>query len=215
MKYLTILTVLLLLGTPLSAGSVYQVVLNTTPLMVSPSAPFSLQFELIDGSGLGDRNNIATLSNFQFAGGAAVAGSTSTTGTVIGDLGSAVTLLDNGFFTVFQQRFTPGNSLSFILNLTTNVDAGGVPDLFSFAILDKGGIEIPTTSVDGALLEINIDSSHPTPLVFGSDPNTPASGGDLLNLAAPLIAPEPGSIVLVLSALAGAGLWYRRSRKSV
>jgi hypothetical protein len=119
--------------------------MNTAPLAGHTAGPFSLEFQLNDGSGTNDGNNTASLSNFLFNGGAAV-GSPTLNGGASGNLTSGVTLTDNSFFNQFIQGFTAGSTLSFRLSLSTNVGSGGTPDQFSFAILDKTGTEIPHPS---------------------------------------------------------------------
>src|SRR5690349_14032044 len=119
--------------------------MSTSPLVGNPAGPFSLDFQLNDGSAAGDGNNTAVLSGFFFGSGASL-GSASVAGGASGDLGSSVTLTDSGFLNEFTQGFTPGATLQFLLNLSTNVDAGDTPDQFSFAILDSSGAQLPTLS---------------------------------------------------------------------
>src|SRR5215831_7803460 len=94
------------------------------------------------------------------------------------DLGSAVLLIDSSFPNYFAQAFTPGSSLNFLLELTTNLD-DGIPDEFTFSILDKTLTPIPT--VAGALfdvfVQIDIDSSSPTITTYPSDGSRAPDGG--------------------------------------
>lgn len=138
----------------------YKVSLDTSSLVGNPSAPFYLDFLLIDGSGLDDGNNTVTVSDFQFGGGNAV-GSATATGGASGDLASGITLVDTEFFNDIYQEFAPGSWLSFLVSLTGNVDSGGTPDLFSFSILDSDLFAIPTEAFDwsDSLLEITLDGS--------------------------------------------------------
>src|ERR1039457_3323603 len=69
----------------------YRVTIDTHSLVANPAGPFSLDFQLNDGSGFGDSNNWATISNIQFGGGSAF-GSAATTGNATGSLTSTVTL---------------------------------------------------------------------------------------------------------------------------
>ena len=128
-----------------------------------------MDFQLNDGSGWGDANNIASLSHFTFGTGSSVGTGTSFGGTG-GDLGSSVWLQDSDpLFNEFYQGFTPGSWLSFDLSLTTHPDVGDTPDLFSFAILDGSLMNIQTQSLGSdALLEINIDGSAPSVATFAS-----------------------------------------------
>src|ERR1035437_245012 len=78
------------------AGVVYDVALNTTGLVGHPAGPFSVAFQLTDGSFVGDENNTVVINNFQFGGGG-VSGSATTLGSISGDLSSSVTLTDGTF----------------------------------------------------------------------------------------------------------------------
>lgn len=151
------------------ANSYFSVYLNTSSLVGNPAGPFSLDFQLNDGSALGDGNNAVTLSNFQFGGGSAVAGAT-TSGGASGDLASAITITDTDpTLNDFYQGFLPGNWLSFNFTLSTNLDSGGTPDLFSFAILDGNLMNLATQSLGSDnFLEINIDSLSPSAAAFSS-----------------------------------------------
>jgi hypothetical protein len=152
------------------AGVVYNISMNTAPLGGHPASPFSLEFQLNDGSGTNDGNNTATLTNFVFNGGAAV-GSPTLTGGATGNLTSGLSLTDSSFFNQFIQGFMPGGTLSFQLSLSTNIDSGGTPDQFSFAILDKTGTELPTLAPGffDVFVQIDIDSANPLVRTFGTD----------------------------------------------
>jgi hypothetical protein len=193
--------ILVLLISAAHAGTVLQVTLDTgAGSFVNPPGPFSLAFELTDGSGTRDGNNIVTMSNFQFGLGGGVVGAPFTSGSASGDLSTSVALTDAQFDNIFFQGFTPGTILQFDLSLTTNVDPGGIPDEFIMSILDSSFSPLPTTSFSPLLpfLVIDIDSSNPTVQTFGSDPNQqPAAGGfPPPFLPAPVvtsISPNPGS----------------------
>lgn len=183
--------------------AVYNVTLNTTSLAGHAAGPFSLEFQLTDGSGTNDRNNTAIMSNFGFGGGAS-AGAPILTGGSAGGLDSFVAITDSSFLNQFIQQFTPGNQLSFTLALTTNVDSGGIPDQFTMSILDQTGAELPTTSTFDVFLAIDINSSNPGVRTFSSDASrAPAAGGGPVSIEAPVLSevPEPGSLVLVGGAL--------------
>ncbi|MGA2264163.1 MAG: NF038129 family PEP-CTERM protein, partial [Acidobacteriota bacterium] len=166
-------------------------------------------FQLIDGSGTGDGNNTVTLTNFHFGGGSATP-SPILFGGVSGDISGTVTLNDSSFFNAFVQGFTPGNDLSFLVDMTTNVDSGPTPDAFAFSILDSSGFPIPTLDPSGAdtLLTINIDSTNPTILTYTTDPtrNTLGGSGPVITMDAPVSStltavPEPESLLLMISGL--------------
>ena len=195
------------------AGVIYDVSLNTTPLIGEAAGPFSLGFQLNDGSGAGDANNTAILSNFQFGIGGSASGSPSVFGGATGDLSSGITLIDSSFLNALAQSFNPGNSLSFRIQVSTNLDAGGTPDEFSFSILDSSGAQIPTNGFVDAFLLLDIDSSNPTLQTFSSDPSRPPQGGGGgITLDAPqatLASPEPGTFILLASGISFC-LFFRR-----
>ena len=192
---------------PARADIMVTFTMLTAVLQGDPAGPFSLDFQLNDGSGTGDGNNTAVLSGFLFGVGGGPVGSAALAGGATGDLGSFIQIADSGFLNEFTQGFTPGSLLQFQLSLTTNVDAGGTPDQFSMAILDSSGAQLPTLSFFDVFVEIDLDSANPAIQTFASDPtrNTVA-GGAPVNLAAPGFTasspvPEPGSIFLAGSAL--------------
>ncbi len=192
----------------------YNVSLNTSPLVGHAAAPFSLNFQFNDGQGTGDANNTVSLSNFTFGVGGSAVGVPTLVNGASGSLGSGITLTDSAFFNSFTQGFTPGSQLRFLLRFTNNLDSGGTPDEFSFAILDRSGFEIPTLNVANALLIIDIDSASPAVKTFGTDPSaTPVGGGGAINMGPAQVTatvPEPSSMTLLSSALAA--LWIRRRR---
>jgi len=206
---LTLLASFATLQRSAQADAIYDVSINTSPLISNAAGPFSLDFQFTDGSGTGDGNNTATVSNFTFGAGSAT-GTPTTSGTVSGDLTSGFSLTDSNFFNEFTQTFTPGNELTFTVDLTTNVDAGGVPDEFSFDILDSTGSEIPTLGTFDYLLLADIDSSQPTLYGYGSDTTRgTVTTGDSIDLPAPSITspvPEPAGVWLPACGLAFLGL---------
>jgi hypothetical protein len=198
------------------AAVIYNISMNTAPLIGDAAGPFSLEFQLNDGRGVGDANNTANLTNFLFSRGAAV-GSSTLAGGATGNLTSGVSLTDSSFFNQFVQGFTPGNALSFRLSLSTNVDSGGTPDEFSFAILDHTGTEIPTlASFFDVFVQIDINSTNPVVRTFATDTSrTPEGGGTPINIAAPTATlvssvPEPTMMTLTLSGLVALLGWKRR-----
>jgi hypothetical protein len=203
-----------------------QVTLDTSSgFSETPPGPFSLAFEFTDGSGTGDGNNIVTLSNFQFGFGGSPAGAPFTSGGASGDLSTAVVLTDTGFDNIFFQGFTPGTILQFNLSITTNVDAGGIPDEFIMSILDSSLSPLPTTSSSPLfpLLVIDIDSSNPTVQTFASDTSQePAAGGFPVFFDAPVVTsssptPEPATgwiCGIALAALIALRRGYLKSSSS-
>jgi hypothetical protein len=130
--------------------------------------------------------------------------STNSTGGVSGDLSSGVSITDSSFTNVFAQFFTAGSTLSFALDLTTNVDAGPTPDQFGFAILDPSGNPIPTSDPTGddSLMIINIDSSSPS-IVSYSDLLTVTPSGTVAT-------PEPSTTLVLGAGMFVLALFFRR-----
>jgi hypothetical protein len=212
-----LVTLLVLTAGTAHAGLIFEVTLNTTPLTTaSAAAPFSLAFQLVQGSQ--PNNNTATISDFLYGvGGSAGSGcpavlSPCIFGGASGDISSSVTLNTSSAFNALVETFTPGSSLSFLVDLTTNVDAGGTPDAFAFSILDSGGGSIPTLDPSGAdtLLTINIDSASPAILTYATDPirNTLGGTGPSITMDAPTVnsVPEPGTLVLLATGIFWGGV---------
>jgi hypothetical protein len=195
-----------LLAVPNGKASIviYHVDVNTAALVGNASGPFSLDFQLNDGSGAGDGNNTATLNHFAFGSGSA-SGSPTSFGGASGNLSGAVTLTDTTAFNEFFQGFTAGNTLSFDITLTLNSDAGPTPDSFSFGILDNSLYNLPTTGVGDSFLLVNLGS---VPSV-----STAASVGPAVAVNVTPV-PEPGSLTWFSMGLMMFGLWRRaRSRR--
>ena len=91
------------------------------------------------------------------------------------------------------------------MTFTSFVDAGGIPDEFSFAILDGTGVEIPTLGPADSLASIDLLSDGPLVSVYAGDGNRPpVGGGPVIALNAPSASspvPEPKSIGLALVGL--------------
>ena len=189
--------------TSFATGISLNVSIDTSGLPATPGS--EIFFILTDGSGLGDANNTATLTTFALGGGAVGAVDLSNTfGGASGDMSSTVSLTDSSFTNVFAETFSAGSSLSFLLNLTTNLDAGGTPDLFSIAITDPSGTLVSTSDPTGFnnLLVINLDSASPSPSTYSS----------LLTLSSPgpITTPEPATILLLAAGLAAIALSIKR-----
>jgi len=175
----------------------YVVTMNTAPLISHPAAPFSLLFQLADGSGTGDRNNGAVISNFQFGTGGSAIGAPQLFGGASGNLSSTIILVDSGFPNLFKQSFSPGTTLTFEVSLSCNSDSGDISDQFIFSILDHTGTPIPTpygAPLD-AFLSFDVGSLNSTVKSFSSDPaRSPlGGGGPIISINAPsVVASESG-----------------------
>ncbi len=112
-----------------------------------------------------------------------------------------VTLNDSGFLNDFLQEFTPGNMLGFRLTLSPPAFSGGVPDQFSFAILDSAFQEVLTTDPLGTnvLLRVDINSVNPDVEQFAL-------------MARPI--PEPTTMLLLGSGLAAVMTGVRQRRQA-
>ena len=107
-------------------------------------------------------------------------------GGATGSLAAGVTLTDTAFLSFSSESFTPGNQLSFALNLSSADDAFSLPDRFSFYIVDTAGSPIPTLAPSGdTLLAVDLTSANPAPQTWNtSSVRFPAaSPGKLLPLS--------------------------------
>jgi hypothetical protein len=200
--------VLCLGGQPAWAGTVYEVTLNTSPL-TALSGSYSLFFQLTDGSGSDDANNMVTLSSFSFGGGGSI-DPAQLWGGVSGDLETQVTMTDSSFYNAMVQGFTPGSQLSFKLDLTDNADSGGVPDLFAMSVLDANGSEIPSLDSSGANTLLSVTFGAALDIEpFATDSSTATSTGAFIAMNAPVVqpySPPPGGQVPEPASLALCGL---------
>jgi hypothetical protein len=134
-------------------------------------------------------------------------------------LSSVIVLTDGEPFNYFIESFSPGSSLSFLVNLTANLDTGDTPDAFAFSLLDGFGSSIPTMDIDAdTLFTINIDSANPVIMTFATDPTGGEDGSPTIRIGAPIIGsttpvPEPGSMLLLSTGLGAIGLAVWRRRK--
>jgi len=199
------------------AQSVYTVTMNTAPLAGHGTVMLDLQ--LLDGSGLSAdlNNNTVTLSDFNFGTGGASLGNGVPTNGAIGNLATSVTLQDSAFFNEYFESFTPGSSLSFTVTTTNVLNPDGTPDLFTFAILDSNGNEIPTTGFANEFLSVSLEGgSAPQVSANPSAPNVqPAldapsallqnSGGQTTTIISPVsvVYGNPASVRVAVNTLSG------------
>ena len=182
------------------AAQAITVKLDTSSLA---GGTYFVDFQLNDGTGAGNSNNTAILSDFQFgAGGLAYGDDINLFGGASGSLFSSVTLTDTAAFNDFLQSFKAGSFLSFELSLTNNYNAPA-PDSFSFALLDENWFNLGTYSL-GTDQFVTVDLTGST-LEYKS-----FAGVD--GIAAPKV-PEAGSTMLLVSAaLVGLGYARRHTR---
>src|SRR5213075_2492166 len=79
------------------ATLIFNVSLKTSPLIGNSAGPFYVDFQLNDGSGIGDGNNTVTINNFLFDGGNLVGSPLPPIGGASGSLFSFVSITDNSF----------------------------------------------------------------------------------------------------------------------
>jgi hypothetical protein len=201
MRYEQIVTLLIAAAAsaPASAGTIYQVTMDTSALL--GQGTFYVDFQFNDGSGAppGLNNNQVTVSAFNFGTGGTAGSPLTPIGGASGDMGSSVTLVDSQFFNEFTQPFTAGALLSFQVDTTNNADPGPTPDEFTFAILDSTLSELPTTGPASEFLSVDLGGAAPAVAAFDSAP------GAQFAFAAPnvqnLTLPEPASYLLAALAL--------------
>ncbi len=220
-KIVIALLITLVTALPSAAQISFQVTVNTSSL-TGIAGPFSIDLQLIDGSGnfLGDSNNSVSISNFLYGGGAPEPSAPTTVGGASGNLLpllGKVSLSDTHFLNEFYQQFVPGDTLIFSVQMTTNIASQGVPDGFSLLILDGNNLPIPTLGIADELLSVSIDGSTPTVETFRSDLNRTT-----LNIPVPVVSfdnhtavPEPSTGLLTgIGSFALFGLYFlRRSRR--
>ena len=182
----------------------YDVLVNTSSLVGNAAGPFSLDFQLNDGSGLGNNNNRVSIGNFSLAN-----GSLSGAATLVG--GASGSLLEGGFvisdssaFNSYTHAFTPGATLSFRISLTTTAEPGSTSDTFSFGLLDKTQANIPTTGPGDSLLSIELSNASPSPVI--------ASSTSIPIAVTAVSVPEPSQVGLTLLGLIAGGACLRRRR---
>lgn len=204
MRNIFLAATLLLFASAAFADSI-TVTLATASLMTKAAAgPYTLDFQFIDGSGLGDSDNTVTLSNFLVTGGSIGSPSSITGGVTTKTSPFSITMTDSSFFNEAQVPYTPGATLSFEATYTTNADPVA-PDSFTFAILNGSGNEIPTNNpnFNDAFLEVDLpttSASTSTTASSSSDGTIPAPVVLPLGLP-PVTTPEPASVLLILAAI--------------
>jgi hypothetical protein len=198
------------------ADTLYTFGMNLTPLV--SQGVFTLDLQFVDGSGRPTdlNNNAVKLTDFAFGTGGGALGGGTATGGVSGSLASGVTLKDIAFFNEYMEGFTAGGVLTFQIDTTNVADPGGTPDLFTVAILDSSGNELPTTGAASEFLDVSLaGGTGPQVSTFGS------AAGSRYELSAPVVAaggvgaaPEPATVWEMLSGFGLVGWWrVRRGRR--
>jgi hypothetical protein len=191
----------------------YYVTLNVSPLELNPNGPFSLDLQLVQGSG--NVTNTVTLSDFQFVGGSPTGTPDYTSGNESGSLASSVVLINTASDNEFAEALSSGVSqISFKVDETPNseiVDSGTpIPDQFNIAILDNNLNNIPTTDPSGGnTLVSSALGSNATLASVGTYSSLSPDAG-----VTALAVPEPRSWALgLLAACAMVGMLGMRRRR--
>src|SRR5580693_4594651 len=105
LQIIAIASLLFTFGAPTSfaAGISVNVSINTSGLPTTPGS--EIVFILTDGSGLGDANNTATLTNFALGTGSVGTVDPSNSGGISGDMSSTVSLTDSSLLNLFGETF--------------------------------------------------------------------------------------------------------------
>lgn len=203
---------------PRSAWAQEDVDVNINTLSLAGETGSELFIELTGGgSDSGSGYNTATLSDFVLGGGTAGTVDTlSEIGNVTGDMGSGVSLNDQASpLNLFAQLLTPGSTLSFQMDLTTQDNTGPVPDGLFLFLYDPSGNALATSdpSDSNSLLAVTFNSpTAPSISAF-----TAPSGTSLVSIT-PVVSsvPEidPSSALGALTLLAG-GLAVLRGRRRI
>lgn len=194
----------LTLSAPIASAQLFHVTIDTSSL--SGLGTHYLEFQLIDGSFAGDGNSRATISDFLLVGGTLGSVLPPTLGSVAGALPSPLTLVDGPAgspLADFAQAFDvtdPVSSVGFDLELSASGIDGGIPDQFTFLILDTSLNPIATDGPVGVEFVVGqFTSLNPVPDGFGS--NSPALRAVVTPVSGAAV-PEPPSGIAGLAFLA-------------
>ncbi len=197
---LAVLTAMAALCSPLSAGPIYTVTLDTTPL---PAGNYFLDYQLA-GTATPLGANTVNISNLSLGGGSFLSQQFSNGGS---GAFPNYSLTDTKVFNEDLIGFSRGSSVQYNLSFTNNFAGAGTPDTFSFAVLDKNLNSIVSAGLQ-ASLAVNLNGgtapiqAFPAQAVFNS--TTP-----VVTLAGAAV-PEPGTLALVFFSVAVVLLVLRR-----
>lgn len=111
---------------PATASVIYDISMDTAPLMGHAAGPFRLEFQLNDGSGMGDANNTVALSDFDFSAPSFLAPAI-VTGGASGSAASTVTLTYSAFFNRSSRSSGPAPPSAFTWPSPRTWTPGGRP----------------------------------------------------------------------------------------
>jgi hypothetical protein len=184
---------------------------------------YYVEFTLTDGSGLGNGNSFAGVSNFSINGGVLGAVLPPTLGDVSGALGGANTLgladtnAGTGGLADFAQGFTI-NSATGTITFDLTLAGAGVepvtPDAFTFQLLDGSFTPIATSGPVGSEL-VASDFTTLTPTATGYHSDGVYEPSIVATLTPITAVPEPGAFAsLALGAFALSALLLCGRRRS-
>jgi hypothetical protein len=197
------------------ADYAFTVVLNVSALNTLPNAPFSLDFQLAQGSG--KVTNTVNIFNFSFVGGSPAGTPDWITGGATGWISSStgnITLTNSSNTNEFAEEFSAGvTQISFNVDETTNPQTATsgtpVPDQLNIAVLNADLDNVPTTDPTGynTLVTSKLVKS---PTV---DLSTIVGAKNAVTIVT--ATPEPASVWLgLIAALGMFGLLRLRSRRA-
>jgi hypothetical protein len=134
--------------TPVEADTLVNGSVSIAPLQFlnANDAPFYIDFTLT-----GTNADSVDLTNFNFGGGSAIAGTGVPTNGVSGSIpGGLVLTAGADFYNDYYQQFNPGSILSFSLSYDLTGAQGQTPDTLTMSFLDFSFDQIPTLDPTGA-----------------------------------------------------------------